>query len=293
MSRLVLVDGTFELFRGFYGAPSRKTDAGMEVAAALSVCRSLFTLSRTPQVSHLAVAFDTCIESFRNELFDGYKTGAGIEPELLAQFPLVEELCEAVGLSVHRMIEFEADDALATLAARFETEPRVDQIVIASPDKDLTQCVVGRRVITWDRIRDRSYDEPGVIERMGVRPEQVPDFLALVGDSADGIPGIPRWGAKSTAAVLAVHPHIEDIPAEIEAWKTKPRGAALLCQNLRAARDQALLYRTLATLRRDVPLELGLDDLVPAPANRARVEEVAERYQAAFLLPILERLGAA
>src|SRR5690606_30266438 len=198
--RLCLVDGTYELFRAFYGAPSRLSPAEVEVGASIALGRSLRSLAKSGDFSHFAVAFDSVIQSFRNELFDGYKTGEGIEPTLLAQFALAERVSEALGFVVFRMIEFEADDALATAAAQVRDRADVSEVIIASPDKDLRQCV-GGKVRTWDRMRDIYYDTEAVVEKMGVTPEQVPDYLALVGDSADGIPGVPRFGARSTAAV--------------------------------------------------------------------------------------------
>ena len=275
---LCLVDGTFELFRAFFGAPSRKTPEGAEIAATLSLCRSMMKLRSQGEFSHFAIAFDTEIESFRNQLFTGYKTGDGIDPELFSQFGPVEEGCRALGFEVLSMREFEADDGLAALSHRFLGSPELEQIVIASPDKDLTQMVVGTRVVTWDRIRDRRYDEAGVVERMGVSPASVPDYLALVGDTADGIPGIPRWGARSTSAVLCRYPHLEDIPSDVADWDLKVRGGATLAQNLSAARESAFLYRTLATLRTDVPLELSLADLVPRPPNAELCQALAAAW---------------
>jgi 5'-3' exonuclease len=249
-----LVDGTYELFRAYFGAPSARAPDGVEVGATRGLGRSLLALLAEPEVTHVACAFDRVIESFRNDLFDGYKTGEGIEPELLAQFPLAEELTSALGVVTWPMVEFEADDALATAAARFAGEPSVEQVVICSPDKDLAQCVVGERVVTRDRARRTVTDEAGVIAKFGVEPTSIPDYLALVGDSADGIPGIPRWGAKSAAAVLARYGHLEDIPPLTADWDLRVRGAAVLSANLRAAWDDARLFRRLATLRLDVPL---------------------------------------
>lgn len=256
--RLCVVDGTYELFRAYFGAPSRRTPDGREVGAAVSVGRNLAALAQSGEFTHLAVAFDTVIESFRNKLFDGYKTGEGIEPELLAQFPLVERVAAAYGLRVLSMIEFEADDALASAAAQFFSE--VTQVVIASPDKDLMQCVC-EGVVTWDRMRERTYDEAGVQEKLGIKPRLVPDYLALVGDSADGIPGVPRWGAKSAALALSHYGHLEEIPRMAAAWDVKLRGLENLLKELRAHEEDVLLYRTLATLREDVDLGLSLEDL--------------------------------
>lgn len=251
-TRAHLVDGTYELFRAFYGAPSRLAPDGREVGAALGVANSLLRLVETEGATHVGVAFDTRIESFRNELFPGYKTGEGIDPALLAQFPLVEQLTEALGFVTWRMIEFEADDALAAAARRLA--PDVDQVVLCSPDKDLLQCVEGNRVVVCDRMRDKTYDEASVREKFGIAPESVPDYLALVGDTADGIPGVPRWGARSASQVLARYGHLEQIPRDAGLWDVKVRGAASLVAELTAHEEVVLLYRTLATLRTDVPL---------------------------------------
>jgi 5'-3' exonuclease len=223
--------------------------------------RSLAALVGEAGTTHVAVAFDHVVESFRNQLFDGYKTGEGMEPELLAQFPLAERATRAMGLVTWPMVEFEADDALATGAARYAEDTRVEQVRICSPDKDLCQCVRGERVVCVDRMRRRVFDEAGVLERLGVRPESVPDYLALVGDTADGIPGVARWGAKSTASVLKHYPHLDQVPGNALDWSVTVRGAKNLAKNLREAREDALLYRRLATLRLDVDLAESLDDL--------------------------------
>lgn len=246
-----LVDGTYELFRAFYGAPARQAPDGREVGAALGVAASLLRLVEVEGATHVGIAFDTVIESFRNELFPGYKTGEGIDPLLWAQFPIVEQLSEALGFVTWRMLEFEADDALATGAFRF-AEP-ASRVVICSPDKDLLQCVRGERIVTWDRMRDRIYDEEGVREKLGVPPESVPDYLALVGDTADGIPGVPRWGARSASLVLARYGHLEAIPRDPAQWDISVRGAASLVSELVQREEEVLLYRRLATLRRDAP----------------------------------------
>ncbi len=256
--RLCVVDGTYELFRAYFGAPSRLSPVGQEVGATLALGRGLRSLASSGEFSHLAVAFDTTIESFRNQLFAGYKTGEGIEPALLSQFPLAERMASAQGLCVFCMVEFEADDALASLAARFRH--RVDEVVIASPDKDLLQCV-RPGVVTWDRMRDRTYDELGVVEKMGVLPRLIPDYLALVGDTADGIPGVPRWGAKSAGIALSHFGSLETIPRTAEAWDIKLRGLPALLEQLTSHEEEVLLYRTLATLRTDVELGVELEDL--------------------------------
>ncbi len=257
--RLHLLDGTYELFRSFFGAPSRISPEGREVGGTVGVMGSILALLREPDVTHLGVAFDTVIESFRNELFDGYKTGDGVEPELLDQFPLVERAVESLGVVVWRMREFEADDAIATAAARWAEE--VEQVVILSPDKDLAQCVVSERVVTFNRRDRKRFDESEVEEKFGVLPESIPDYLALVGDTADGVPGLPGWGAKSAATVLGRYRHLEEIPADPDSWDVSVRGATKLSETLEASRGEAELYRTLTTLRRDVPLSESLDDL--------------------------------
>src|SRR3972149_4223476 len=207
-----LVDGTYELFRNFYGAPPKKLADGRQVGAALGLLRSLVALLAQAGVTHIAYAFDHVIESFRNDLYAGYKTGEGIDPDLWAQFQLAEDLVAAAGVTVWAMIEFEADDALAAAAARWKDEASVEQILICSPDKDLAQMVTGNRVVGWDRRRDIILDETGVFTKFGVTPQSIPDWLALVGDAADGYPGIPGWGPKSTSTVLARFDHIESIP---------------------------------------------------------------------------------
>lgn len=259
--KIHLIDGTYELFRGFYGPPPRKAPDGREVGATIGLLRSLIALLSDPEVTHLACAFDHVVESFRNDLFDGYKTGDGINPDLFAQFPLAEEAVAALGIVVWPMVEFEADDALATAALQFKDDPGIEQVVICSPDKDLTQLVSQNHVVCWDRRREIVYDETAVIEKYGVMPASIPDYLALVGDSADGIPGVPSWGAKSSATVLSKYQHLEDIPVNLEDWEIKVRGAGRLHENLSNHREKALLYRQLATLRSDVPLVENLDDL--------------------------------
>ena len=266
-----LVDGTYELFRAFYGGRPRKGPDGREVGATQQLMRSMLVLLSEPDVSHVGLAFDTVIESFRNELFDGYKTGDGIDPELKSQFPLAEEATEAMGLVCWRMIDFEADDAIAAAAHAFARDDRVEQVVICSPDKDLTQMVRGDRIVSRDRMRNKILDEAAVVEKFGVSPASIPDWLALVGDSADGIPGIPRWGAKGAAKVLQRYEHIEAIPESADDWDIKVRGAKTLASNLRDMRDEALLYRKLATLRVDVPLEESLEDMEWRGADRDRL----------------------
>ncbi|HEY0469159.1 MAG TPA: 5'-3' exonuclease H3TH domain-containing protein [Polyangiaceae bacterium] len=279
-----LIDGTYELFRAFYAVPSAKNAAGVEVGAVRGLARSMLSLLREPGASHVAVAFDHVIESFRNQLFEGYKTGEGIDPDLWGQFELAERVCAALGIVVWPMVEFEADDALATAALRFARLPEVEQVLIASPDKDLAQCVVGTRVVCLDRMRKKLLDEAGVQAKFGVSPAQIPDYLALVGDSADGIPGVPRWGAKSAAAVLSEYGTIDAIPDSAAAWRVSVRGAAALAESLSALRAEALLYKRLATLRVDVPLTEDLADLRYRGAVRAPLEALAAELSDSALL---------
>lgn len=279
-----LVDGTYELFRAYYAVPSAKSATGLEVGAVRGLARSMLALLREPGVSHVAVAFDHVIESFRNQLFDGYKTGDGIDPDLWGQFELAERVCAALGIVVWPMVEFEADDALATAAWRFAQAAEVEQVLIASPDKDLAQCVVGTRVVCLDRMRKKLLDEAGVNAKFGVTPAQIPDYLALVGDSADGIPGVPRWGAKSAAAVLREYGAIDAIPDSAASWRVAVRGAAALAESLSERRTDALLYKRLATLRVDVPLTENLADLHYVGAQRAALEALAAELSDSALL---------
>jgi len=258
--KIHLVDGTYELFRAHFGAPPKKTPDGREVGATLGLLRSLMLLLSDPEVTHVAVAFDHVIESFRNKMYPGYKTGAGVDPNLLAQFPLAEKAASALGLVVWPMVKFEADDAIATGVARFKVKS-VKQIVICSVDKDLTQLVDGDRVVCWDRRREIILDEQGVIGKFGVRPESIPDYLALVGDSADGYPGIKGWGAASTSAVLSRFKHIESIPSDPKQLGLGLGRATTLLENLKGNYSDALLFRELSTLRRDVPIKETLKDL--------------------------------
>jgi 5'-3' exonuclease len=282
--RVHLVDGTYELFRAWFGAPEASSPAGREVGATRGFLRSLAAMLRTGEVTHVACAFDQTVESFRNELFEGYKTGEGLEPDLLSQFPLAERASQALGIVTWPMVEFEADDALASGASKFRGAPGVEQVLICSPDKDLTQCVDGTKVVTLDRRRQIVLDEDGVREKFGVSPESIPDYLALVGDAADGIPGIPRWGAKSAARVLAKWGHIEDIPEDHELWGVEVRGAATLAKNLGTRRQDALLYRRLATLRTDVPIDESLNELRWRGPERSALEALCEEIGERTLL---------
>jgi 5'-3' exonuclease len=270
-----LVDGTFELFRAYFSAPSATTPDGLEIGAVRGLMRSLLALLGSDDVTHVAVAFDHTVESFRNALFDGYKTGDELEPEVLNQFAPAEEATRALGITTWAMTEFEADDALATAAARFASTPRVSQVVICSPDKDMAQCVKGRTIVCLDRIRRRTLDEDGVVAKFGVPPISIPDWLALVGDAADGIPGIPRWGAKSAAALLAEYGTINAIPRSHEDWVVAVRGARALSENLEAGRGDAALYRQLAVLRTDVPIEEPLDSLEWEGPDQAELDRFA------------------
>jgi len=269
-----LIDGTYELFRNHFGAPPKKAPDGREVGATLGLLRSLLMLLTSPGVTHVGVAFDHVIESFRNELFAGYKSSAGVPEDLLAQFPVAERATHALGLITWPMVEFEADDALATAAARWADEAEVEQIVICTPDKDMAQCVRDSRVVCFDRMRRKLIDEIAVIEKYGVPSRSIPDWLALVGDSADGYPGIARWGAKSAAAVLARYGHLEAIPDHERDWGLVVRGASALAASLREHRDEANLYRRLATLRTDAPLADTLDDLRWRGARRAELTDL-------------------
>jgi 5'-3' exonuclease len=256
-----LFDGTYELFRAWFGAPHVR-HGGREVGAARSVMRSLAIMLRNKTVTHAGVAFDHVIESFRNDLFDGYKTGEGLDPDLVSQFELVERATAALGLTVWPMIEFEADDAIATAAAKLATDPRLEQIRIVSPDKDMCQCVIGARVVTWERFKDIVLDEPAVIAKHGVPPASIPDLLALVDDTADGIPGLTGWGKTSAAKVLSAWKHLEAIPDDPAAWNVPGvRGTDRLAAALVEQRQDAMLYKRLATLRVDCPIECDLDML--------------------------------
>jgi 5'-3' exonuclease len=259
--KIHLIDGTYELFRAYHALPSITAPDGREVGAVRGLVQTLLLLLRQGNVTHLACAFDHVIKSFRNQLFDGYKTGEGVPPELLGQFDLAEQATSALGIVVWPMTEFEADDAIATAAARWKDAPGVEQVVICSPDKDLCQMVSDSKVVTLDRRRKVTLDEEGVKEKFGVFPQSIPDYLALVGDSADGIPGIPRWGARTAAQILEHYRHIENIPDDPQEWVVGVRAAKVVADSLVQRREEALLYRKLATLRLDVPLPETLANL--------------------------------
>ena len=259
--KIHLVDGTYELFRSHFGAPPKKAPNGQEVGATLGLVRSFMLLLSDPEVTHVAVAFDHVIESFRNKMYAGYKSSVGIDPVILNQFPLAEAAVKALGLVTWPMVKFEADDAIAAAVAKFKKIKSVEQIVICSVDKDLTQMVERDKVVCWDRRREIVLDEKGVIEKFGVSPESIPDFLALVGDSADGYPGIQGWGEKSTSTVLAKYKHIEEIPSDPNKLGLGLGRATTLLENLKNNYKDALLFRELSTLREDVPLKESLKDL--------------------------------
>ena len=281
--KIHLVDGTYELFRNFFGAPPRKAPDGREIGATLGLLNSLLALVTKSEATHIACAFDHVIRSFRNDLYPGYKTGDQVDPALLAQFPLAEEMTAALGIVVWPMVEFEADDAIASAVARFRGAPDLSQIIVCSPDKDLAQLVSdgksGAPVVCWDRRRDLVYDEAAVVNKYGVPPASIPDWLALVGDSADGYPGIPGWGAKSAAAVLMQYGHLEAISDDPGQWHLGGARARRLSEALQAQWDDALLFRQLSMLRQDVPLQ-------------ERVEDLAWRGARPALKSLCESLGA-
>ena len=255
-----LIDGTYELFRHYYALPSARDCNGREVAAVRGVVKSVLAMIREG-ATHVGVATDHVIESFRNQLWPGYKTSAGIEPDLLAQFPLLEEALCALGVTVWPMVEFEADDALAAAAAAAALDGRVERVIVCTPDKDLAQCVRGTRIVQMNRRTRTICDEAGVVAKFGVPPLSIPDYLALVGDTADGYPGLPGWGAKSTAAVLARYGHLEAIPADWHTWGVNAVGAGALAATLVRERELAFLFRDLATLRTEIPVFDSVEDL--------------------------------
>ena len=283
MIEVYLVDGTYELFRHFYAMPSAKDANGFEIGAVKGVLASILGMIRGGAL-HIAVATDHVIESFRNDLWPGYKTGAGVDPDLLAQFSLLEETLQAAGVVVWPMVEFEADDALAAAAEVAGKDPKVAQVIICTPDKDLGQCVRGTRIVQLNRRTRVTYDEPGILRKFGVPPASIPDYLALVGDDADGYPGLPGWGAKSTAAVLAKFTHLENIPEDWREWGVNAPSPRALARTLCDQREQAMLFRTLATLRTSISLFDNVDQLRwngPTPA----FETYAARFDAAVTTP--------
>jgi len=282
-----LIDGTYELFRAWFGAPQAQAN-GREVGAVRSMIRSFSALLSKPgqprtggerdrlPMTHVGVAFDHVIESFRNDLFDGYKTGEGLPEGLTSQFELAERASAAMGMVVWPMIEFEADDAIATAAHHLLGDPAVERVLITAVDKDMCQCVVGSRVVCWDRFKDQILDEPAVIAKHGVAPASIPDLLALVGDTADGIPGLEGWGKSSAAKVLSAYGHIPAIPDDHARWKVALRGADRLARALRDHRVEATLYRTLATLRADCPITCDAAALAWRGVNRPAIDAICE-----------------
>jgi 5'-3' exonuclease len=269
--KVYLVDGTYELFRHYYALPSARDADRREVGAVRGVLASVLGMMKGG-ATHVAVATDHVIESFRNDLWPGYKTSEGVEPDLLAQFPLLEEILSAAGIVVWPMVEFEADDALAAGATAATRDPRVEQVIVCTPDKDLAQCVQGTRIVQLNRRTRVTIDEAGVVQKFGVKPASIPDYLALVGDAADGYPGLKGWGAKSSAAVLAKFLHLESIPRESREWHVNVANATALAAILARDRENALLFRTLATLRTDIELFGNVDQLRwngPTPAFAA------------------------
>jgi 5'-3' exonuclease len=286
-----LIDGTYELFRHYYALPSARDEDGREVAAVRGVLASVLGMIHGG-ATHLAVATDHVIESFRNGLWPGYKTGEGIEPDLMAQFHLLEETLSAAGVVVWPMVKFEADDALAAGAVIAARDDRVERVVICTPDKDLAQCVRGDRIVQLNRRTRVTFNEAGVVQKFGVAPQSIPDYLALVGDAADGYPGLRGWGAKSASAVLAKYAHLELIPPDWQEWRVNAMNAGALARTLAEERGFARLFRTLATLRTDIPLFERVDQLEwlgPKPG----FEEFGARLDAAVTAPRRPRLNSA
>lgn len=277
-----LIDGTYELFRHFFAVPSSMDVNGQEIGAVRGVLTSVLSMIEKG-ATHLGVATDHVVESFRNDLYPGYKTSEGVQKELLSQFPILEEALEAMGVVVWPMVEFEADDALASAAAKAARDERVGQVLICTPDKDLSQCVVGTRVVQLDRRRDIVRNEAGVVEKFGIKPQSIPDYLAVVGDSADGFPGVAGWGLKAAGLTLSQYPHLEDIPKDWREWHSSIKKARTLSESLFSAWDDALLFRTLATLRLDVPVFDAVEDL-RWKGPRPGFEEVCRRINAPDLL---------
>jgi 5'-3' exonuclease len=277
-----LIDGTYELFRYFFAVPSAKDINGQEIGAVRGVLTSVLSMIEGG-ATHLGVATDHVVESFRNDLYPGYKTSEGVDPELLSQFPILEEGLEAMGVVVWPMVEVEADDALASAAAKAAKDESVRQVFICTPDKDLGQCVVGTRVVQLDRRREIVRDEAGIVAKFGVSPHSIPDYLAVVGDSADGFPGVSGWGQKAAAQVLSQYLHLEDIPKDWREWHPSIRKARGLSEALFGAWSDALLFRTLATLRLDVPVFETVEDL-RWTGTRPGFEELCRRMKSTDLL---------
>ena len=276
-----LIDGTYELFRYFFAVPSASDNTGQEIGDVRGVLGSVFSMIEAG-ATHLGVATDHVVESFRNDLYAGYKTSEGVPPELLSQFPILEDALSAMGVKVWPMTYFEADDALASAAAKSMSDPEVNQILICTPDKDLAQCVVGNKVVQVDRRREIVRDEAAIEAKFGVKPESIPDYLAVTGDSEDGYPGIVGWGAKAAATVFSRYVHLENIPKEPRDWDPSIKRAKGLAESLFRSWDDALLFRTLATLRLDAPVFESLDEL-KWDAPRPEFEKFCERLRAADL----------
>ena len=255
-----LIDGTYELFRHYFAVPAARDANGVEIAAVRGVVTSVVAMLEK-EATHIGVATDHVIESFRNRLYTGYKTSEGMDPVLYAQFPILEEALAALGVAVWPLVDYEADDGLAAAAAVAAADPRVQQVLICTPDKDLAQCVTGTRVVQVDRRRKLVFDEDGVFQKFGVKPRSIPDYLALVGDSADGYPGLIGWGPKSAAVMLEIHGHFESIPRDWRSWPKSVRGAQRLCDVLFDQWDHAMLYRKLATLALDAPVSARVDEM--------------------------------
>jgi len=285
-----LVDGTYELFRHFFAVPAAADLNGQEIGAVRGVLHSVLSMIERG-ATHIGVATDHVVESFRNDLYPGYKTSEGVPPELLSQFPILEEALEAMGVVVWAMVYYEADDALAAAAAKAATDERVRQVIICTPDKDLSQCVVGTRVVQLDRRRDVLRDEAGVVTKFGVKPESIPDYLAVVGDSADGFPGVPGWGPKAASLSLSQYVHLEAIPKDFRDWHPSIRSAQRLSASLFSSWTDALLFRTLATLRLDVAVFDTVDDL-RWKGPRPSFEEQCHRMKSPDLLSRAVSAGA-
>ena len=284
-----LIDGTYELFRYFYAVPTATGADGQEIGAVRGVVASVFSMIEAG-ATHVGVATDHVVESFRNDLYPGYKTSEGVPPELLSQFPILEEALQQAGIVVWPMVYYEADDALASAAAKAAVEPSVKQVLICTPDKDLSQCVVGTRIVQLDRRREILRDEAGVEAKFGVKPQSIPDYLAMVGDAADGYPGIAGWGAKAAALTFSQYAHLEDVPKDWRKWHPSIRRAQRLSESLFAAWNDAVLFRTLATLRLDVPVFGSVDELRWSEP-RPEFEKICGRMNAPDLLRRVSQLA--
>ena len=285
-----LVDGTYELFRHYFGAPSHITSEGYEVGATRAVLASMLSLLEQG-ATHIGIATDHTITSFRNELYEGYKDGSDIDSDISGQFHILEDLLEAAGFIIFPMVEFEADDALASAAVRSTVDKRVDQVVICTPDKDLGQCLTpDHKIVQYDRRKKLEMNYEAIIEKFGVRPESIPDYLGLMGDTADGFPGLQGWGAKSSSSVLAVYNHIEHIPEDPEKWEVSVRGAKKLAATLNENQSLALLFRQIATLSYDAPTFGSIDELHWEGPGSDFVQ-IAEKLDSTRLIERAERLA--